>query len=131
MIPSMPYKNPNDQRASSRRHYERNTEKMKQRAKDQRIASRDEVSAYLKTLKEQPCTDCQGSWPYYVMHFDHIGNDKEFNISLYRRHGYGLAKVKLEVEKCEVVCANCHAIRTYNRMFPVPLSGFEPESSGL
>jgi hypothetical protein len=30
--------------------------------------------------------------------------------------GFSLAAIKKEIEKCEIVCANCHRIRTYNRL---------------
>lgn len=63
-------------------------------------------------LKSQPCTDCGKSYPPYVMHFDHL-KDKTFNIS--RRIGHKMSTLLEEIDKCEVVCANCHAIRTHNR----------------
>jgi len=49
------------------------------------------------------------------MTFDHLpGSLKVHDIAtLVRRGSIGLAR--LEIEKCEVVCSNCHAIRTFNR----------------
>ena len=68
---------------------------------------------YIRALKQNtPCKDCNISFPYYVMHFDHLGN-KSFNIA--RNYNKSLGELKNEINKCEIVCANCHAIRTYNR----------------
>lgn len=48
------------------------------------------------------------------MDFDHIG-DKSFGISD-SNHNKSLDEIKREIENCEVVCSNCHRIRTFNRM---------------
>jgi hypothetical protein len=56
-----------------------------------------------------PCTDCGESDPL-VLEFDHLG-DKRFSISIGMRKKSWDA-VLAEIEKCEVVCANCHRKRT-------------------
>ena len=50
-----------------------------------------------------------------VLDFDHINNDKKFNISEFKSHTLGFNVVKKEIKKCEIVCSNCHRIRTANR----------------
>ena len=68
---------------------------------------------FIKDIKEtSPCTDCGNYYPYYVMQFDHL-RDKSFNIA----SNTGKSKKILldEIDKCEIVCANCHAVRTHNR----------------
>lgn len=68
---------------------------------------------WLRSLKEdKPCTDCGISYPYYVMHWDHL-RDKEFTIGTAIRLGY--QRILKEIEKCELVCGNCHAERTHQR----------------
>lgn len=47
------------------------------------------------------------------MHFDHVSGDKFANVS--RMKGYREDRVLTEMDKCEVVCANCHADRTAQR----------------
>lgn len=49
-----------------------------------------------------------------VLEFDHIG-DKKFDISLHRRYILSLDSLKEEINKCELVCANCHRMRTVDR----------------
>lgn len=68
---------------------------------------------YIKTLKEStPCKDCGKKYPHYVMHFDHL-KDKKFNIG--SSTGVNKKAFLEEISKCEIVCANCHAERTYRR----------------
>ncbi len=70
----------------------------------------------LEYKKSGKCTDCGFSGSEYpqVLEFDHLG-DKEFNISEYRHTTSSMNKVKAEIEKCDVVCSNCHRIRTVKR----------------
>jgi hypothetical protein len=68
---------------------------------------------YIKDLKEKtPCKDCNKNYPHYVMHFDHL-RDKKFNIG--SKTSININKIINEINKCEIVCANCHAERTYKR----------------
>lgn len=65
-----------------------------------------------RAAKARPCADCGIQYPWYVMQFDHTSDDKEFTIG---EATVGLARVRAEIEKCEVVCANCHFERTHQR----------------
>lgn len=76
----------------------------------------DKRRALIDELKSEPCVDCGGKYPPYVMQFDHIGDDKFRPVS--EMTNYSLEKVLAEISKCELVCANCHAIRTHNRGWP-------------
>jgi len=60
--------------------------------------------------KNHPCADC-GESDIVVLEFDHQ-RDKVADVSLLARDGYSLDKIKREIDKCEVVCANCHRRRT-------------------
>lgn len=71
--------------------------------------------AILEKLKDRPCADCGERFPTYVMDFDHIRGKKVISISRLR----GLCSPALllsEVKKCEVVCANCHRLRTHKNL---------------
>ncbi len=65
----------------------------------------------LNLLKDVPCKDCGGRFPPACMDFDHVRGEKSFNLATALSRGW--SKVLLEVEKCDVVCANCHRLRTY------------------
>lgn len=68
----------------------------------------------IKKIKESsPCKDCGNFYQSCQMDFDHLEN-KKFNISEnYFRVSW--KKLSQEMDKCELVCANCHRLRTRNR----------------
>lgn len=107
----MAYKNPNDPRRliSGRKHYLKN----KQRYIDNSILARRKMRAYVRQQKDKPCADCGVRYPYYVMQFDHL-RDKKYSVANLVNLN-SRAKIDLEIAKCEVVCANCHAERTHRR----------------
>lgn len=76
---------------------------------------RDQAREHVNKIKSNPCTDCGGTFPVVCMQFDHTGDDKEYNISSMVTCGYNIARIDVEIAKCELVCANCHAIRTDRR----------------
>lgn len=90
-------------------------------AEKQRIRRRNRANKfreYLNNLKETtPCKDCGKFFPHYIMDFDHL-KDKKFDVSA---HGGSKSfdTLKFEISKCEIVCANCHRIRTHNRRIAV------------
>jgi hypothetical protein len=61
------------------------------------------------------CTDC-GCRPTEpsVLELDHVHGVKGFTIGG-NLTGYSHARLQEEVAKCEVVCANCHRVRTAGR----------------
>jgi hypothetical protein len=70
---------------------------------------------YLQQVKSRPCVDCGVQYPYYVMDFDHReGEEKIFEMN--RISYVSMRAAKKEIEKCDVVCANCHRERTYQRI---------------
>lgn len=75
-----------------------------------------ELDKLINSYKDKPCMDCGIKYPPFVMDFDHIGIEKkEFNISSMRRRRMAFDKIIVEISKCEVVCSNCHRIRSNNR----------------
>jgi hypothetical protein len=72
-----------------------------------------EKRALIQFLKARPCADCGGSFPSICMDFDHVSGVKLMAIGQMGR--YSVARILEEVSKCEVVCANCHRIRTLAR----------------
>lgn len=108
----MAYKNIEDRRAASKRHYLANKQRYLARNKRYRL----EIREYVKQIKESsPCHDCKQFFPYFVMDFDHLeGYKKEKEINFLSSTGR-IGAVKIEIKKCELVCANCHRARTHKR----------------
>jgi hypothetical protein len=73
------------------------------------------ILEFLRDLRRRPCADCGHGFPPWVMDFDHRDpKTKSFALAA----GHALLKSRdallAEVAKCDIVCANCHAIRTYS-----------------
>lgn len=63
-------------------------------------------------LINSSCADCGISNPL-VLEFDHKDpTTKKDNVSTMVARGLGVSSISAEIDKCEVVCANCHRIRT-------------------
>ena len=74
------------------------------------------IDKYIREYKESfGCIDCGEKYPYYMLDLDHISNNKKFSLSAYRHHTSDIEVIKAEMAQCEVVCANCHIIRNYQR----------------
>lgn len=106
----MPYKDPTIQKAAQAKHYQDNKGKYAQSSKNARFRRKQKIIE----LKNKPCTDCGVRYPHYVMQFDHIDDNKIDSVSkLMIKSSW--QTVLDEIAKCELVCANCHASRTYQR----------------
>ena len=88
-----------------------------QRNKERRLAQKKVLHLkfkewYISLKSGKPCTDCGGTFPPTAMQWDHLpGTDKVGDLgTLWRRHNKQL--ILDEIAKCELVCANCHAVRT-------------------
>lgn len=76
------------------------------------------VARQLKIYKESlPCKDCGEYYKACQMDFDHLF-DKNKNVSLLVGK-CSWEKLSLELVKCELVCANCHRLRTSARLAPL------------
>lgn len=75
------------------------------------------IRALLNQLKDKPCSDCGGTFGWWVMQFDHLDPEtKAMEVARMVTHGYSERAILDEVAKCELVCANCHADRTHRRL---------------
>ena|SRR3989338_1185397 len=78
--------------------------------KRHRVRVREAMLEYLSTKK---CLDCNETDPI-VMEFDHIDPKKKFRgIGTMLSGHWSWKSVLLEIEKCEIRCANCHRRKTY------------------
>ena len=95
----------------TRSHYRRN----KQAYLDRNTRTNSRHREIIRLAKARPCADCGVQYPYYVMDFDHReAGSKSFILSDVPR-ATRLSLMR-EIAKCDVVCANCHRERTYQRL---------------
>ena len=71
----------------------------------------ERIRQVANAAKDVPCMDCGVRYPLCATDFDHVRGKKLFGLNDATSHS--LQKVKDEIAKCDVVCANCHADRTY------------------
>lgn len=75
---------------------------------------RDVNEVRLLRLKTAPCMDCNGTFPPEAMDFDHRpGEQKVANVS--QMKDARIKELTAELMKCDLVCSNCHRIRTASR----------------
>lgn len=96
--------------ARNKVHYQENKAYYFDKAKKHKAVLREK---YIQYKESMPCTDCGIYYPSYVTQFDHTGSDKEFNVANKTTGSWD--KLLREMQKCELVCANCHAVRTWKR----------------
>ena len=64
------------------------------------------------------CADCGYSAHPEALDFDHVADNKVMGVSRMVSSHMRLEDILAEAEKCEVVCANCHRVRTAERRAP-------------
>lgn len=97
----------------TRKHYQENKEFYKNKAKRNDAKYIARAQKIIDSYRRKPCTDCKLTYPLCVMEFDHVSDDKLYNVSDMKV--YSIKTLMREIAKCEIVCANCHRIRTHSR----------------
>lgn len=96
----------------SHAYYLKNKEEIKSRVCERR----KNIYGFIKKLKQaQPCADCKKHYPYFCMDFDHVRAVKVAGIAELYTTSQPVELIKTEIAKCDLVCANCHRIRTESR----------------
>lgn len=95
------------QSKSEKKHYRENIERqqaVRERANFQKQANVE----YVEYRKECGCQKC-GEKRKFALDFHHINpEEKEDKIAQMISNNYSLDRVKEEMKKCIVLCANCH-----------------------
>ena len=77
---------------------------------NQGIVRYNKIQEFLRNYKiEKGCNDCSYNVHHVALDFDHIIGIKKINAC----NAKSIDQAKEEILKCEVVCSNCHRIRTY------------------
>ena len=100
------------QRPTNVRYYATNREREIERVTRRQAATVE----FLRELRNVPCADCGGRFEGYQMDFDHRdSNTKSFNLCAGRAALKSREQILAEAAKCDVLCANCHRVRTRDR----------------
>lgn len=71
----------------------------------------EEAQRYLyEYLSYSKCADC-GEYDFTVLTFHHVRGVKRMNIADMATRGYSIAAIQDEINKCVVLCFNCHMRR--------------------
>jgi len=99
-------------------HSEYQTEYSKRTGYKVRKSRRDATRQVVVRGKQKPCADCGNEYQHYVMDYDHVRGTKDFNLAEAAQLGVSLKRIVAEIEKCDVVCSNCHRERTFSTKQP-------------
>lgn len=103
-------------REYAKRHYRDNIDKYKKKARKWNKIHLEYLIQKVYELKDKPCCDCHVKYNPWQMDFDHRdGSEKIENVSMMIRMLFPIKKILEEIEKCDLVCSNCHRQRTYLR----------------
>jgi len=100
----MSYKDPEKQRQYQTDYYQKNKVKFRKRLRKRRIITRKWIEEY---KKNSACKEC-GENHVAVLDFHHYKGDKDRTISDMVKSCFDIEKIKKEIAKCQVLCANCH-----------------------
>ena len=87
-------------------------EKVNKRNNHNREKQTNKIREYKEALG---CADCKLKFPHYVLEFDHLPEYEKIGSPSGVVRKYSWEKAVEEIDKCDVVCANCHSIRTWER----------------
>ena len=91
-------------------YYQRN----RQREIDRVMSRQRTTLEFLRDLRRVPCEECGETLQPHQMDFDHRDRStKSFGLTWARSMLTPRPRLLEEVAKCDIICANCHAIRTY------------------
>jgi hypothetical protein len=96
--------------------------KYRKSRKEARVRNREYVYSVLSNAR---CADC-GTTDVRILEFDHVNGKKIDNISAMVSNAAAVDTIASEIDKCDIVCANCHRIRTLERQgsYRLEMGGF-------
>lgn len=100
----------------SKAHYQKHQQIYIERAKKskKKYAKRNTENV-IEYLQDKYCSRCQIK-DIEVLDFHHKDpNEKEYSVADMLTHGYSWKRIRKEIDKCEIVCANCHR-KIHNRL---------------
>jgi hypothetical protein len=101
-----------DELSQDQRWHYRNRERNRERTLDRRTRHR----AWVHDRKQagEGCVECGETDPECLDYHHRDGTEKEMTISEMVTYGYSKTKIRAEMAKCEILCANCHRRKHYD-----------------
>jgi hypothetical protein len=105
----MPYKDPQKEKEYktlwNKRHYKEHVEEEKKRI----FARRDAIAKWYKEYKSKLKCEICGENSTVCLDFHHRDRKtKDLSVANFRQRGWSAERIKTELDKCIVVCSNCH-----------------------
>lgn len=113
-----------------RREYDREYHETRggPRRRQRQRTRRERLRDWMADLKRGvACADCGDTFPSAVMHWDHLPGPPKVDAISTLVESRTRTLVLDELVKCELVCANCHAVRTAERRRGVAQLGRAPD----
>lgn len=86
-------------------HYKNNSDTYKEKQK----IRESEIRLWFNTERSKlKCMRCGEAHPSCLQFHHRNPSEKEMDISLALSNGWSIDHIKREIEKCDVLCANCH-----------------------
>lgn len=83
----------------------------------------------MAVLKQGACVDCGREYHPCQMSFDHLpGLPKYKDINEMR--SASMSRLQAEIKNCDLVCLNCHALRTWTRQRTVTAKDPDSQTTG-
>ena len=89
-------------------------QKQKSRERTERLRRR-QAYVFREYKEKSGCVDCGEKYPHWMLDFDHKPGYDKIDSPIQLASRYSLQAGWDEVAKCDVVCPNCHRIRTHSR----------------
>jgi hypothetical protein len=101
----VPFKNPEKRRTYRKRWYKLNAKSAVEVVKERKLKIKKWFRDYKKGFK---CSRCFEAHPAVIDFHHKDSSKKDDDIAYFVANGYSPKRIIKELEKCEVLCANCH-----------------------
>lgn len=93
--------------SDNQKRYQENKEEYLRRSKENRAEKREWLKEYKSKLE---CDEC-GENRSACLEFHHKNPEEKFkNVSEMTLQSYSIERIKKEIDKCRVLCSNCHKV---------------------
>jgi hypothetical protein len=110
----MPFKDIQKKNEYRREWYRNNSLTGKESVRKRKIKIKKWFYDYKSLLS---CSICSESHPA-IIDFHHKGNKRE-QVAQMAHYGYSIESIKKEMEKCDILCANCHRKLHWKKQKPL------------